>query len=200
MGIPNKTPGCIKQLLAVQTRNAVTLGRLGPMDRRLFKNAIANMEKRGYKFADAEASLEMILLNHFDQPLPNYFSVDSWRVTSGSRGIIKPTDASMTVRVGAHEQLTAGEGHGPIHALDMALRAAIEKYYPMVKKFELVGYEVHGTSHNGSAQEVCVVVQTQGASRIWGTCGLNENVIEASLDAIVWGIRYGLSLSGAKPL
>ena len=44
--------------------------------------------------------------------------------------------------MGEKLQLMAAEGNGPVNALDQALRAALEVFYPALSKVRLIDYKV----------------------------------------------------------
>ena len=76
-------------------------------------------------------------------------------------------------------------GNGPVNALDNALRKALEKFYPQIKETELIDYKVRVLdSGQGTALKVRVLIETGDKKDKWGTVGVSENIIEASLAGI----------------
>jgi len=103
------------------------------------------------------------------------------------------------VRVGAGEELTVGEGDGPVNALDNALRKAIEPFYPSLKEMRLTDYKVRVLDErDGTAAAVRVLIVSRDGADVWGTVGVDENVIQASWKALVDSIEYKLVKDNVK--
>ena len=89
---------------------------------------------------------------------------------------------------------TAAEGNGPVNALDIALRKALETSYPRINDFHLADYKVRILdSYNGSASTTRVLIDTQNGTRRWSTVGASPNIIEASWRALADAVEYGLT-------
>src|ERR1039457_3179898 len=112
---------------------------------------VKELEARGYTFEAADASFELLLRDELGQR-HEYFAVESWRVIVERHPDHRMT-SEATVRLTAKgERLVAvGGRNGPVNALDMALRAALEQIYPELARLELADYKVrilagsHGT-------------------------------------------------------
>jgi 2-isopropylmalate synthase len=104
------------------------------------------------------------------------------------------SEATVKVRVRGERVIATAEGNGPVNALDEALRAALCKHYPALAAFELADYKVRilEGSH-GTGAVTRVLVETAEAGRDWTTVGVHENVVEASWQALVDALTYGLS-------
>ena len=108
------------------------------------------------------------------------------------RGMV--TEATVKVRVGDEVFHTAGEGNGPVNALDAALRRALTPVYPEIDHFHLVDYKVRildGRSATGATTRV--LIDTQNGTGRWSTVGASTNIIEASWLALADSFEYGLS-------
>ena len=91
--------------------------------------------------------------------------------------------------------LEVAEGIGPVAALDRALRQALTKFYPPIATFTLTDYKVRildGTM--GTAARIRVLVESSNGSDRWTTIGVSTNILDASYQAVVEGIEYGLLL------
>jgi len=85
------------------------------------------------------------------------------------------------------------EGDGPVNALDGALRSALVKSFPKLKKVSLTDYKVRILdTATGTAAKTRVLIQSTDGKREWGTVGVSENIIEASLQALVDSMEYAL--------
>ena len=90
-----------------------------------------------------------------------------------------------------------GRGGRPVNALDMALRKALEIFYPQLKKMRLMDYKVRVLdTTKGTAAKVRVHIESTDGKKVWGTVGLSANIIEASWNALVDSIEYFLYLDG----
>jgi len=154
---------------------------------------IKNSESSGYQFEGADASFEMMLREALGERI-NFFSLQGFRVIvekRGNEGVV--TEATIKLNVKDHLSHTAAEGDGPVHALDNALRKALENMYPELKKIRLSDYKVRVLNEKeGTAAKIRVLVQTTDGSHTWGTVGVSTDIIEASWEALEDSVKYGL--------
>ena len=102
-------------------------------------------------------------------------------------------EATVKVRVGDKRAHTVAEGDGPVNALDGALRSALVKFFPQLKKVTLTDYKVRILdSATGTAAKTRVLIESTDGKREWGTVGVSENIIEASLQALVDSMEFAL--------
>ena len=94
--------------------------------------------------------------------------------------------------------VATGEGTGPVGALDNALRMALREFYPQVDEMELIDFKVRLIDEStGTGAITRVFITTRDDTGVWGTIGVSENIIEASWNALVESIEYGLMRIGA---
>jgi 2-isopropylmalate synthase len=157
-------------------------------------------EAAGYTYEAADASFELLLRRELGQ-LPEFFSVQSWRLFTQGHPAPFPTpggqatDTECTVRLTAkgQSQRVVGEGNGPVNALDHAVRNALTPAYPVVEKFELIDYRVRILDQgHGTDATVRVLIQTTDGLRAWTTVGVGQNIVEASWEALSDAYLYGL--------
>ncbi len=159
---------------------------------------VKELEARGYTFDAADASFELLLREEVDGERASFFDVESWRVITDSR-----TDASAiseaTVKLVAAERRTVatGEGNGPVNALDQALRQALLPAYPELERLQLIDFKVRilDAAH-GTDATTRVLIETSDGATSWNTVGVAPNIVEASFEALVDGIAYGLVRQG----
>ena len=86
------------------------------------------------------------------------------------------------------------EGDGPVNALDGALRAALVKFFPQVEKDHADGLQSAHPRFRAPAppRKTRVLIESTDGKREWGTVGVSENIIEASLQALVDSMEYAL--------
>jgi 2-isopropylmalate synthase len=152
------------------------------------------LELRGYTFDAADASFELLLREEVDGARPDYFDVESWRVITDSRPAAAEMSEATVKLVAAGRRLVAtGEGNGPVNALDHALREALSSAYPELAKLELIDFRVRilDAAH-GTDAVTRVLIETSDGASSWETVGVAPNIVEASWEALVDGITYGL--------
>ena len=148
------------------------------------------LESRGYTFEAADASFELLLAEEVEGDRPSYFDLESWRVISDHDGL---TEATVKIVADGERFVVTGEGNGPVNALDSALRAAIVQAFPEVRQFELTDYKVRlFDDGHGTDAKTRVLIETSDSDGSWVTVGVGENVIEASWEALVDGLTFGL--------
>jgi 2-isopropylmalate synthase len=104
------------------------------------------------------------------------------------------TEATIKVHAGGHRYIATAEGNGPVNALDKALRAAIGRFYPRLDKISLEDYKVRVLDETrGTGAVTRVLIESTDGVKSWGTVGVSENIIEASWEALVDSIDYGLT-------
>ena len=163
---------------------------------------IKRREAVGYSYEVADGSLALLLQWHLGAYRP-HFTLESFRVIvddhedTGARAKDAMSEATIKIHVGDERFVATGEGTGPVGALDNALRLAITQFFPEVAGMELVDYKVRILDENvGTGAITRVVITTRDAEGTWGTIGVSENIIEASWNALVDSIEYGLMRMG----
>ena len=102
-------------------------------------------------------------------------------------------EAIVKVRIDGKVRFEAAEGDGPVDALNAALRKALNGKFPGLNKLHLVDYKVRViNSEAATAAGVRVLIESQDEDDVWGTVGVDENIIEASWIALVDSFEYKL--------
>lgn len=155
-------------------------------------------EAYGYTYEMADASLALLIMRHLGTYAPA-FTLESFRVIVDDRedtgALAKDafSEATIKIHVGDNRYVATGEGAGPVGALDSALRMAITESFPEVADLELVDYKVRLPDESeGTNALTRVTITTSDGWGTFGTVGVSENVIEASWNALVESIEYGL--------
>jgi 2-isopropylmalate synthase len=165
-------------------------------------DSIKDLEHHGYSFEAADASLEVMLKKKTGTYRP-FFRLESFRCIMEKRedGRVM-TEATIKLHVGGHRYIATAEGNGPVNALDKALRIAIGRFYPDLAAIELTDYKVRVLDEKkGTGAITRVLIVSDNGVEPWGTVGVSENIIEASWEALVDAVEYGISHgpSGAEP-
>jgi 2-isopropylmalate synthase len=141
---------------------------------------IKRLEHSGFQFEAADGSLELLLRKEAGEYEP-LFRLESWRVIVEKRADVR-----------------TAEGNGPVNALDRALRDAIGEIHPHLRDIELVNFKVRILDEDkGTGAVTRVLIDASDGQRVWGTIGVSENVIEASWDALVDSLEYGMQPDGS---
>ncbi len=107
-------------------------------------------------------------------------------------------EATIKVHVGGERIISTAEGNGPVNAMDSALRQAIVSKYPHLADIELVNYKVRILDETkGTGAVTRVLLDASDGEESWGSIGVSENIIEASWEALVDSIEFGM-LRGRK--
>jgi 2-isopropylmalate synthase len=154
---------------------------------------VKELEHMGHHFEAADGSFELLVRETTGWENP-YFELESFRVQSDRRAeedVV--SEATVKLRVDGQRRVSVGEGVGPVHALDQALRGALRDRYPDVVDLRLTDYRVRVLdSGDGTSARVRVLIETSDHESAWGTIGVHENVIEASWQALSEGVVVGL--------
>ncbi|MGZ5415367.1 MAG: citramalate synthase [Aeromicrobium sp.] len=160
------------------------------------------MEQDGYTFEAADASFELLLAEEMEGERPSFFDVESWRVLAESNANTDAVaEATVKLTAGGKRLAVIGEGNGPVNALDHALRVAIEQVYPEVAQFHLIDFRVRILDQGHGTDAVTrVLIETSDGKDSWVTVGVGPNIIEASWEALVDAVTYGLRKHGTAAL
>jgi 2-isopropylmalate synthase len=154
---------------------------------------VKEREAQGYEYEAAEASLALLIRGILDDNPELLFTVDAYHVSMRRDAKESVCEATVKVRVGGKTAHTVAEGDGPVNALDGALRRALANFFPKLQAIQLTDYKVRildGVA--GTAARTRVLIASTDGKREWGTVGVSENIIEASLEALVDSMEYAL--------
>jgi 2-isopropylmalate synthase len=97
------------------------------------------------------------------------------------------------LRVDGERVMAAGEGVGPVHALDQGLRRALQERFPQLESIRLVDFKVRILDGRAGTKAVTrVLITSADEMGEWTTVGVSDDVVTASYQALVDGIQYGL--------
>jgi 2-isopropylmalate synthase len=162
---------------------------------------VKEREAQGYAYEAAGASFELLARRTLGR-VPDYFTVERFKVNVERRynavgQLTTVAEAIVKVKVGEDTLISAGEGNGPVNALDVALRKDLGRYQKYIEGLELTDYRVRIL--NGGTEAVTrVLIESQDESGArWITVGVSPNIIDASFQALMDSIVYKLVKSGA---
>ncbi len=159
---------------------------------------IKTLEHEGYQFEAAEASFELLMRQALGQR-KTMFQLKGFQVhcdmLQGDGMPYSNALATIKVAVNGEDRLEVAEGNGPVAALDSALRKALVNFYPEIAEFHLTDYKVRILDGGaGTSSKTRVLVESSNGKERWTTVGVSPNILEASYEAVVEGIEYGLLL------
>jgi len=187
-------------VLAELERIGLKVDKNDPRIARLLEE-VKEREALGYAYEGADASFELLARRILGK-VPDYFSVEKFDVNVEQRinAVGKRVTVSMAVvkvKVDGADLISAGEGVGPVNALDVALRKDLGKYQSYISGLELVDYRVR-ILNGGSEAVTRVLIESQDENgERWTTVGVSPNIIDASFQAMMDSIIYKLVKSGA---
>ena len=175
----------------------IQLQKQDPKTRQIL-DRIKHLENLGYQFEVAEASIELLMRSILGKR-QEMFQIKGFQVHCDRRLETDKnhTNATATIKVSVKGEdiLEVAEGNGPVSALDTALRKALVKFYPQIATFGLTDYKVRILdSDAGTSAKTRVLVESSNGEERWTTLGVSHNILEASYQAVVEGIEYGLLL------
>ncbi|MBI4897541.1 MAG: citramalate synthase [Actinobacteria bacterium] len=156
-------------------------------------SVVKQRESEGYHYEAADASFDLLIRKESGDYLP-LFRLESWRVIAerGDDGGVR-TEATIKIWVGEERLVRTAEGNGPVNALDKALRDAIGQIHPHLKDIDLVNYKVRILNETkGTGAVTRVLIDASDGHGSWGAIGVSENIIEASWQALVDALEYGM--------
>jgi 2-isopropylmalate synthase len=153
---------------------------------------IKRLEHEGYEFEAAEGSLALLIRKIFKHEQPP-FTIQGFHVSMRHDHATSVCEASVKVHVDGKTEHTIAAGDGPVNALDQALRTALMKFYPQLKKVQLSDYKVRILdSASGTGARTRVLIESTDGKQEWGTVGVHDNIIEASLQALSDSLEFAL--------
>ncbi|MDW6021232.1 citramalate synthase [Mesorhizobium sp. BAC0120] len=159
-------------------------------------SVVKEREAQGYAYEGADASFELLARSMLGT-VPEFFHVPSFRCMVERRydanGNLKTvSEAIVKLVIDGEERMSVAEGHGPVNALDLALRKDLGKYQHEIADLELVDFKVRIL--NGGTEAITrVLIESHDSSGArWWTVGVSENIIDASFQALMDSIVYKL--------
>ena len=157
-------------------------------------------EHLGYAFEAADASFEL-LVRRVAGRMPSWFDLEGYRVVIEKSEGADRSEAIVRLVLGEQRVVAVGEGVGPVHALDQALRKALSELYPELASIHLVDYKVRILDGRAATSAVTRVMLTSADHEgEWTTVGVSDDIVTASWEALADGISYGLLRAGAQAL
>ena len=159
-------------------------------------SVVKEREAAGYSYEAADASFELLARRTMGE-IPSFFEVDSYRVGVERRHnaagqLINVSEAVVKVTVDGEQRMSVSEGHGPVNALDLALRKDLGKFQGEIADLELVDYKVRILNGGTEAITRVLIESIDQTGKRWWTVGVSDNIIDASFMALMESITFKL--------
>ena len=102
------------------------------------------------------------------------------------------SEAVVRVSIDGETTLSVAEGHGPVNALDLALRKDLGKYQSEISDLELADYKVRILNGGTEAITRVLIESTDSSGARWWTVGVSDNIIDASFQALMDSVVFKL--------
>jgi len=157
---------------------------------------VKEREASGYAYEGADASFELLARKTLGT-VPEFFRIESFRCLVerryDARGQVKTvSEAVVKLTVDGVERMSVAEGHGPVNALDIALRKDLGKYQDEIADMALVDFKVRILNGGTEAITRVLIESHDSTGARWWTVGVSDNVIDASFQALMDSIVYKL--------
>lgn len=157
---------------------------------------VKDREADGYAYEGADASFELLARRALGT-VPEFFKVESFRCLVerrfDSNGVLKTvSEAVIRVIIDGESRMSVAEGHGPVNALDLALRKDLGRYQEEIEDLELVDYKVRILNGGTEAITRVLIESTDATGERWWTVGVSDNIIDASFQSLMDSVVYKL--------
>ena len=156
---------------------------------------VKDREFIGYSYDGADASFELLARRVMGE-IPRYISIKEYDVSVSKNNQDKIVSrAKAKLEVDGEQIVCEGEGNGPVHALDNAIRknvTKLEKYSEYLKDLKLVDYKVRILNTGTEATTRVSIESTDSQGKNWFTIGVSPNIIDASFKALIDSLDFKL--------
>jgi 2-isopropylmalate synthase len=147
---------------------------------------VKEMEGRGFQFENAEGTVELMMRRRAHDYRKPFEKLDMMIVVSDRATSGMTAEAMVKLLVNDEVMHTVAEGHGPVHALDRALRKALVPAYPSLAHVRLADYKVRILDPDQATDATTrVVLEAACDEERWSTVGCSQNIIDASFQALM---------------
>ncbi len=159
-------------------------------------DAVVQKESEGYQYEAAEGSFDLLVRKTAGLYKPHFECLSFQTNVGASKAGVYETLATIKLKIGNVIRLEVAEGNGPVDALNAAMRKALSPLFPELHEVTLVDYKVMVLNSEAATAAITrVVIQSKDQEEMWGTVGVDENIIQASWIALCDSIEYKLAKS-----
>jgi len=169
---------------------------------------IKERESEGYSYDTAQASFELLAREELGV-MPRFFEVKRYRVTVERRKnkhnqTVSLSEAVVVVKIDGEKKHSVSESmdengtdRGPVNALSKALAKDLGKHQSLIDDMHLVDFKVRITQGGVEAETRVIIDFEDGQGSRWSTVGVSPNIVDASFEALLDGVRWKLVRDGA---
>lgn len=163
-----------------------------------------NLKETFFRLDGAWASFELLSIRRRDDYLKPFrvlrCKIDDQVDFEGLELPRSTTEATVLIEVFGEQELVAANGHGPVHAVDNAMRKILEKHFPQLCEVKLQEFDVRllhsdavgdDDEHGAGALVRVLGIFSDGSDR-WGTVGVAADILQASVECIIDGLEWKL--------
>ncbi len=172
------------------------LARYGSFDKKsdvvnTLVKVLKDREREGYEYEAAEASFDLLVRKAIGMYTPlltlKNYHLESFKTSDTP----SKTVGRLFLTSDSKEIMGAAVGVGPVETLDAALRDALGPHHDYLSLITLTDYRVRVLNpENAAAARVRVFITSSDHEHSWDTVGVNENIVEASWEALVDSLEY----------
>ena len=162
-----------------------------------------NLKEDFFRLDGAWASLELMSIGRREDYLRPFrilrCKIDDQVDFQAPEALRSATEATVRIEIFGDEELVAVSGHGPVHALDNAMREILEKHYPQLAEVHLEEFDVrllHGVARDdeegGTGALVRVLAIFSDGTESWGTVGVAAHILQANVECMIDGLEWKL--------
>jgi 2-isopropylmalate synthase len=178
---------------------ALTADHKLPNDRAVLDKILSEVvakENQGYQYEAAEGSFDLLVKRCIGSYV-EHFQTIKYQILSGDLDTTRNqtfAEAILKIQVDGQVRVEAAEGHGPVNAMDAALRKVLLPFYPALDSMQLTDFKVRVVNGQaGTAARIRVNIESTDGHDTWRTIGVSENIIEASWHALVDAVEFRLN-------
>ncbi len=166
---------------------------------------IRDLKEIFFRLDGAWASFELMAIRRRDDYLKPFrvlrCKIDDQVDFQAASGLSGSTEATVLIEIFGQEELVAASGRGPVHAVDNAVRKILEKHYPQLSEVRLEEFDVRLLHHGEPSEDedekglgapVRVLGIFSDGKERWGTVGVAEDILRASVECIIDGLEWKL--------
>lgn len=161
-------------------------------DETMILETIKQLENRGLTLEGADGTFELALRRLQDDYVPPFKLLET-QIHCDSKGsghfqsqaIVKVEFFDKNKSGKSTLVHTIAESVGPVEAIDLALRKALEPIYPVLQGIQLTDYKVRILNpEKATSATTRVWIEASDSTNFWSTVGCSENILEASSFAL----------------
>ncbi|MEK6906755.1 MAG: alpha-isopropylmalate synthase regulatory domain-containing protein [Nanoarchaeota archaeon] len=160
---------------------------------------LREMEKKGYKIGAIKAE-QFLLIEKYFGDLKEFFKIEEWSVNTNYINGKEQSEFDMGYRIdnSLEEESLVVEG-GPVDAAYKTIVKALKKKYPEIENLRLKDFHVSIAKSKAEESSVRTLVVFEDGEE-FETVGVDSNIIQSAIEAMVKGFRYYLNKQRIKQI